>query len=243
MDHLIYTAMSGASRALTAQQIHANNLANVNTVGFRADLDQVTAHHVTGGGFDTRYLVAQQVSGTLFSQGALQQTGRHLDVAIVGEGFIAVRNDNGAEAYSRAGSLQIDLDGRLMLQGRLVTDGTEAITIPEYRDISISSDGLVNIVPAGGGAVQTVGQIKLVNPNVEDIDKKADGLFYSAFAAPIAASQDVVLQSETLEGSNVSSVTEMVASMSVSRIFEMQVKMMSAAEDMATSGNKLIGGS
>lgn len=119
MEKLIYTAMSGAQHTLMAQQIRANNLANVNTAGFRADFERVSAYALAGDG----YLPGDGPRGAGWYRlqgGVLMQTGRKLDVAIRGEGFITVQTADGKEAYTRAGNLESDADGLLTLNGRPV---------------------------------------------------------------------------------------------------------------------------
>lgn len=111
MDRLIYTALSGASQTLYEQQISANNLANVNTNGFRADMAMATNDKVKGGGFDTRYMAQEGASGVNDSTGVAEKTERPLDVAIQGAGYIAVQDKNGNEVYTRNGNIQQDDQG------------------------------------------------------------------------------------------------------------------------------------
>lgn len=120
MDRLIYTALSGASQTLYEQQISANNLANVNTNGFRADMAMATNNKVKGGGFDTRYMAQEGASGVNDSTGVAEKTERPLDVAIQGAGYIAVQDKNGNEVYTRNGNIQQDDQGQLTIDGNLV---------------------------------------------------------------------------------------------------------------------------
>ena len=106
MDKALYVAMTGAKHNMRAQTAHANNLANINTTGFKADFAQARSMPVYyGDGQPTRAYALAESPATDFSQGALIDTGRELDVAIKGEGFIAVQSPDGSEAYTRAGSL------------------------------------------------------------------------------------------------------------------------------------------
>ena len=149
MEKLIYTAMSGAQHTLMAQQIRANNLANVNTTGFRADFERVSAYALTGDGYQSRVMAREEMAGTNFKAGALMQTGRKLDVAIRGEGFLAVQTPDGKEAYTRAGNLEADADGLLTLNGRPVLGEGGELVLPAYRDISFGKDGTLSITPSG----------------------------------------------------------------------------------------------
>lgn len=151
MEKLIYTAMSGAQHTLMAQQIRANNLANVNTAGFRADFERVSAYALTGDGYQSRVMAKEEMAGTNFKAGPLMQTGRKLDVAIRGEGFLAVQTPDGKEAYTRAGNLEADADGLLTLNGRPVLGEGGELVLPAYRDISFGKDGTLSITPPGGG--------------------------------------------------------------------------------------------
>ena len=113
MDKLIYVAMTGAKQALEQQASTANNLANVNTTGFRAQLDQFRAVPLLGDGLPTRTFVIDSSVGSDFSAGAIQKTGRDLDVAVQGSGWIAVQAPDGSEAYTRNGSMQLNENGEL----------------------------------------------------------------------------------------------------------------------------------
>ncbi|AMQ41451.1 MULTISPECIES: lateral flagellar basal-body rod protein LfgF [Aeromonas] len=242
MEKLIYTAMSGAQHTLMAQQIRANNLANVNTAGFRADFERVSAYALTGDGYQSRVMAKEEMAGTNFKAGPLMQTGRKLDVAIRGEGFLAVQTEDGKEAYTRAGNLEADADGLLTLNGRPVLGEGGELVLPAYRDISFGKDGTLSITPPGGGARLDVGRLKLVNPEPAELVKGHDGLFRMRQGEDAEVSDQVVMASGFLEGANVNAVDELVSSMSLTRNFELQVKLMKAADDQARQGAKLISG-
>ncbi|GAA4888659.1 flagellar basal-body rod protein FlgF [Ferrimonas pelagia] len=242
MDKLLYTAVSGASRTLEAQAIRANNLANANTAGFRADLERVQHHQLDGVGQPTRVLAQTQSAGTSLSSGAMMATGRDLDVAIQGEGWFTVQVDDG-EAYTRAGGFTLTDDGLLQLDGRLVMGIDGPLQLPEYRELEISKDGSVSVMPAEGGLTEEIGQLKLVNPDSALMSKASDGLM--RFDGGVAAPQDeeVATVSGFLEGSNVQAIDELLASMNLGRQFEVQIKLMKSAETLAQAGNRLVRGS
>ncbi|MGL6165417.1 MAG: lateral flagellar basal-body rod protein LfgF, partial [Aeromonas veronii] len=212
MEKLIYTAMSGAQHTLMAQQIRANNLANVNTAGFRADFERVSAYALTGDGYQSRVMAKEEMAGTNFKAGPLMQTGRKLDVAIRGEGFLAVQTEDGKEAYTRAGNLEADADGLLTLNGRPVLGEGGELVLPAYRDISFGKDGTLSITPPGGGARLDVGRLKLVNPDPVELVKGHDGLFRMRQGGDAESSEQVVMASGFLEGANVNAVDELVSS-------------------------------
>lgn len=167
---LLYTALSGAEQSQTAMNIRANNLANVNTNGFKADIARAVAYKIEGAGYATRYLSQSTASGTNFAAGELEKTGRSLDIAIQGEGYIAVQTPGGAEAYTRAGSMTLDSEGRAFINGNAVVADGAQLTFPEYQSIEIGSDGTVTAITLGGAQVQ-VGLIKLIKPEAGSMRK------------------------------------------------------------------------
>ncbi|MFQ2270005.1 lateral flagellar basal-body rod protein LfgF [Aeromonas enteropelogenes] len=242
MEKLIYTAMSGAQHTLMAQQIRANNLANVNTAGFRADFERVSAQALTGDGYQSRVMAREELAGTDFKAGVLMQTGRPLDVAIRGDGFFTVQSADGKESYTRAGNLTQDADGLLTLNGRPVLGDGGELVLPAYRDIHFGKDGTLSVTPPGGGARLEVGRLKLVNPDTRELVKGPDGLFRQRQGEDAEMSDEVVMASGFLEGANVNAVDELVSSMALTRNFELQVKLMKSADDQARQGARLISG-
>lgn len=242
MERLIHTAVSGAELAQTALRITANNLANVNTVGFKADMEQARALQVTGEGFRTRFQAQLQPVATDLSAGAVMETGRDLDLAVSAEGLIAVSDANGNEAYTRAGELQVGADGRLTVHGFTVQGLGGDIQLPEFGDIDISADGTLNLLPVGGGVIEQDERIKLVSARDVVLVKGEDGLLRAKDGNPLEQDPTVTVRSGVLEGSNVNAVEEMVSTMNISRQFELNLKMMKTADELAVSGNKLISG-
>ncbi|WP_343550783.1 flagellar basal body rod protein FlgF [Pantoea sp.] len=243
MDRLIYTAVSGANRSLSQQMIHANNLANANTEGFRADLERATAQAVPGAGYDSRYQVRSVNGGINMAHGALQETGRELDIGIKGAGLIAVREGR-REVYTRNGHIDIDDAGNLSIAGKALLGEDGPIQLPAFSQVAIGDDGTITIVPEDGNvaAAIDVERIKLVDIPTGQLRKNNEGwLIANRLTAP--RSENVQLASQHLEASNVSAVNEMVQTMSLSRQFEAQIKMMKAAETLAQAGNRLLRGS
>jgi len=241
MDRLGYTAMTAASRTMLSLQVRANNLANANTPGFRADLERVQAVAVEGYGYDSRYMALVENAGVSLAPGQLVATGRALDVAVKGEGLFAVEYGNG-EAYTRHGSLQIDADGRLTIQGRPVLGEGGAIVLPEHEQVAIGADGVISIKPPGEAEMVEVDRLRLVQAPAAALIKNANGLLVRQDGAPAEAAEQAMVVSGFLESSNVSAIDELTATMSLNRLFETQVKMMKAAEDLAEAGNRAIRG-
>ena len=246
MDRLIYTAMSGAKSALDRQAVVANNLANASTVGFRADISVYRSAPVDGAGLPTRASVIESAPATDFSSGALIDTGRALDVAITGGGFIAIEGNNGVEAYTRAGSFEIDADGTLVTKGgqKVLGDGGP-IAIPPNTAVSIARDGTVSGVPTQPpiSGVTVLGRIKLVNPDERSLAKGADGLFRLKDGSTADVDEKVALTSGAVEGGNVNPAGAMIDMIAMARAFEMQMKLISGGEDNDKNANRLLAAS
>lgn len=240
MDALIFTLMSGAERGLRAQQIHANNLANLDTGGFRADLELATSRAVSGYGYDARHMSQLQANAVASREGVMRATGQDLDVAISGQGYFAVQFGD-AEAYTRAGHFTVDQDGQLTLDGRAVLGDGGPIVLPPFARVQIATDGVISIQAPGQFELQQVDRLRLVKPEPAEVTKNQAGLIVARNGEPLPADETVVVRSGHLEGSNVSAIEEMIAVMNLTREFEIQMKLYRAADAMAESGNRLVG--
>jgi flagellar basal-body rod protein FlgF len=243
MDRLIYTSMSGAKYLLERQATLSNNLANAGTTGFRADTVGLRAVPAVSAQAGTRVFTVETTTGADFSQGPLSATGRTLDVAIQGQGWLAVQASDGSEAYTRDGALQVGPDGVLQLANGLQVQGTGGpISIPaDAQSILIGGDGTVTVKAASSKTPTSVGQLKLVNPPTSDLVKGSDGLFRTQTGDPAEADASVKAVDGTLEGSNVNVVEAMVGMIAASRQFEMQMKMLSTAEQNEQKAGTVIG--
>ncbi|MFI3157375.1 MAG: flagellar basal-body rod protein FlgF [Methylococcaceae bacterium] len=246
MDRSLYIAMSGAKQSLQAQNSNANNLANMQTTGFKSDLEWFRTRPVTGAGYPTRAYAMIEKPGTDFSTGALQTTGRDLDVAINGEGWIAVQGGDydSKEAYTRAGDLRITPEGLLKTGAGLQILGQNGpITVPPAEKVTIGSDGTISIIPMGSGNATTlveIGRIKLVKPEMNGMEKQGDGLLHAKNGQPVAASADVSLSSGVLEGSNVNAFVAMIEMMELAKNFELQTKVMKNVDENSAVSAKLM---
>lgn len=241
MQDYLYTAMNGAKHVLASQQVHANNLANVSTNGFKQDIATAQSYQVKGAGFETLVTVETAGTSSNLKAGQMVRTGRELDVAVKGDGFLSVLDRDGNEAYTRAGSLQLDANGQVFSNGNQVVGAGGPLIIPENQGVSVGATGEISALIPGGGLAQ-VGMLKLVNPPGQMV-KGADGLFRTENGAPLGDDPNVVVLSGHLEESNVNAVESMVANMALSRDFDMQLKMMKAADENSQAGSKLIRGS
>ncbi|WP_120994459.1 flagellar basal body rod protein FlgF [Stutzerimonas urumqiensis] len=242
MDRLGYTAMTAASRTMLSLQVRSNNLANVSTPGFRADMERAQAVEVEGYGYDSRHMALVENNGVNMAAGPLMATGRDLDFAVQGSGLIAVQDVDG-EAYTRQGSMQIDAEGRLTLNGRAVLGEGGPIVLPEHDKVEIGNDGTVSIMAPGDWLMAEVDRIRVVDVPAANLVKNEAGLLVTRDGAAAEALENPRLVAGHLESSNVSAIDELVATMSLNRLFETQVKMMKAAEDLSDAGNRMIRGS
>jgi flagellar basal-body rod protein FlgF len=244
MDRSLYIAMSGAKQTLLAQTANANNLANTQTTGFKSDLEQFRSRPVFGAGFPTRVYAMNDKPGVDFSTGAMQTTGGDLDVAINGEGYLAVQGADGKEAYTRAGDLHITPEGFLQTGAGLPVLGQDGpILIQPAEKVTIGSDGTISIIPLGSGNATTqveVGRIKLIKSASETLEKSTDGLLRAKDGQPVTASADVRLAQGVLEGSNVNAISAMVDMIELARNFELQTKVMKSVDENSAVGAKLM---
>jgi flagellar basal-body rod protein FlgF len=243
MDRMLYIGMSGAKESLLAQGLNAHNLANVSTTGFRQDLQQARSMPVFGPGHPSRAYAMTERPGINFEPGAIETTGRDLDIAIEQDGWIAIQSPDGSEAYTRAGNMRLTSTGLLVTgSGHPVLGNAGPVVIPPAEKMTISSDGNITIHPLGqaADALAVVDRIKLVNPNNQDLEKGEDGLFRQKNGQPAAADANVKVIPGALERSNVSVVESMVKMIELSRNFDMQMKSIKTAEENARSSDVLL---
>ena len=243
MDRLAYIAMTGARHIMEQQGNVAHNLANATTTGFRAQLDSFRAVPVQGDGLPTRAYVVDSTAGTDFTPGQTQQTGRDLDVAINGKGWLAVQMSDGSEAYTRHGSLKVSENGILQTHDGVNIQGQGGpITIPPDVGITIAKDGTVASIATGikPGASTILGQIKLVNPPEQNLQRGEDGLFRQKNGVDADTDPNVEVIGRSLEGSNVNVVEAMVNMIGLARSFESQMSLLKNAENNATKASQLL---
>jgi flagellar basal-body rod protein FlgF len=243
MDRSVYVAMTGATQTMRAQAEVAHNLANANTTGFKAELSAFQSLPVQGDGLQTRINGVAQGIGFDTTQGNQMATGNDLDIAVQGNGWIAVQTPDGNEAYTRAGNLRIDADGLLTdMRGNAVMGGGGPITIPQAASVKIGGDGTISVVPLGQSpnTLTTTDRIKLVNPGDEQLQAGSDGLMHTRDGNPAEADANVRVVSGELESSNVNPSEVLVKMISLSREYEMQVRSIKSADENAQSASKLL---
>jgi flagellar basal-body rod protein FlgF len=241
MDKLIFTAVSGAERLMRAQQVHANNLANLDTAGFRASMEVATNQQLGGYGYDDRHMSSMQADMISTRAGSVRETGRPLDVAIGGQGYLAVQYGDG-EAYTRSGEIEIGSDGALSVHGHPLLGEGGPIVLPQHTAVEIATDGTISVLTEGATQMQVVDRLRLVNATGAELTKNEAGLVVSRDGGNLPADPNVKVRPRALEGSNVSAVEEMVATMNLNRSFEVQMRLFKASDSMNETGNKLIAG-
>ena len=238
MDRMIYLSMSGAKATMQRQDTLANNLANVSTPGFRAELQAFRAVPVLGSGASTRVYSLETTTGYDASPGAITATGRNLDVAAKGNSWLTVQALDGTEAYTRGGALEVSADGTLTTRSGLPVMGDGGpLQVPPNAAVSIGADGTVS-AKGSDGKNSAIGKLKLVTPETP-LTRGDDGLFRGA-DGDLSADDTARVQDGALEGSNVSAVESMVAMIAAARQFEAQMKMIQTAEADEKAASQLL---
>ncbi|MCX8048212.1 MAG: flagellar basal body rod protein FlgF [Methylohalobius sp.] len=243
MDRSLFISMSGAKETLLAQAIVTSNLANADTVGFKADFEQFRSLPVFGPGYPSRVYALTERPATEFNSGSIHTTGRELDIAIDGEGWLAVQAPDGSEAYTRRGDLQLSPQGLLQTGDGLAVLGQNGpIAIPPAQKLEIAPDGTISIVPLGAkpDVSAVIDRIKLVRPSPEQLEKGQDGLIRLKNGGTANADASVALIPGALENSNVNSVQALVEMIELARRFELQIQMMKTAEEDSQASSKLL---
>ena len=259
-------AFSTAATGMTAQQMIvdtiSNNLANMNTVGFKkSQVDfqdlmyvklqeagrNIAAGVVAPSGFEIGSGVSPASTMKLFTQGDMDNTGRNLDIAIQGDGFLSITTPNGVR-YTRDGALRVNATGALVnASGYAVSP---AITIPaDARSIGIGPDGTVSVFSGSSNVPNNVGQLTLVRfANPSGLSSEGGNLLAETPASGSATSGTPgqnglgAIQQGYLERSNVQMVTELVNLITAQRAYETNSRAIKAGDDMLTTANRLIGG-
>ncbi|MDH4275157.1 MAG: flagellar basal body rod protein FlgF [Gammaproteobacteria bacterium] len=243
MDRMLYIGMSGAKESFLALAQNNHNLSNIATTGFRAELAQFRSQPVFGPGMPTRAYAMDERPGMDLRAGPLINTGRDLDVAIKGDGWIAVQARDGEEAYTRAGDFQVTNLGMLVTGNGLPVIGNGGpIALPAAENVIIQPDGSIAIQPIGQGAnaLVVVDRIKLVKPNTDNLQKGEDGLIRTRDGQNAAPSTLVSVVSGALEGSNVTPADALVKMVQYQRHYELQVKSMATAKENDQSSQTLL---
>ena len=235
MDRLIYTSLTAMRGSMARQTAIANNLANANTPGFRADLAEAQTVWLESQQLNTRAFSSEEVQAADMKAGTVIATGRDLDIALSGDSMLAVQAKNGEIGYTRRGDLMLSSTGLLTTgDGRPVQGAQGPLTLPPSDAINIDDQGRVWTVPAGGDATQPqqLDQLLLVSPAGSDVVKGVDGLFRVRGGGTLPADPDARVITRSLENSNVSATEALVEMIEASRSWDTQLKLLNDARDM-----------
>lgn len=243
MDRLIYTAVSGLSASMVRQRMIASNMANAQTIGFRAELMRQTPVTLEGDGLEARALADGAVFGALMRPGAMVRTARDLDVACTGDAMLAVQAADGTEVYTRRGDLSVSASGLLQNgEGLPVIGQGGPITVPPGSRLTIAPDGGVMLsdpaVPEQ--APVQIDRIKLADWRGSEIEKDLAGLFRVVGGGALPADEDARLEVGSLEQSNVNASEVLVEMVEAQRLFEIRTKLISTARDIDQGGASLM---
>jgi len=243
MDRGLYVAMTGAKQIMQAQAVNNHNIANINTVGFRADAVSFVSQPIYGVGYPTRVNAVASDGGTDYSTGVMQSTGRELDVAVNGKGYIAVQGLDGKEAYTRAGDLRVTADGAVTTASGLpVLTEQGPLNVPPATDVTIGSDGTVSVLPLGltPSAISQTDIVKLVNPPEQSLQKGDDGLLRLKDGSKAPTDSTVRLSSGMLESSNVNAAQSLINMIELQRLYEFQIKSMTSSDQNEQTAEQLM---
>jgi flagellar basal-body rod protein FlgF len=243
MDRMIYVAMTGARESLRSQTGASHNVANVSTIGFRAIQERLGSAPVAGPGLPTRVNSVGVPAGINSRNGEIQQTGRNLDLAIQGKGWLAVQDDTGRELYTRAGNLRINANGMLeTAAGYAVAGSGGPVTIPPNEQLYIGDEGQVSVVGLGqpAQALAEVARLKLVSPDETRLTPRGDGVYALPEGEGAAPDPTIRVASGQLESSNVNVTEALVQMIELGRHYELQVRAMNAAESADTTAARLL---
>ena len=243
MDRLIYTSLTAMRGSMARQTATANNLANAQTPGFRAEISEAQSLWLRGDGANTRAFASENVITADMRTGTITHSGRDLDIALAGDAMLTVQAPNGEESYTRRGDLQISANGLLTTgDGHPVQGSAGPITLPPYDSLAIDAEGRIHIVPAGGDAAQPqeIDRLRLVTPTGSDIVKGLDGLFRVKDGGILPDDPDARVINRSIEGSNVNATIALVEMIEASRSWDTQLKLIGDARDLDAASTDLM---
>ena len=243
MDRLIYTAYSGMTGSTVRQRVIASNMANAQTVGFRAELMTTTPMTLKGPSLEARAMTDGEVRGASMAQGSLIETGNPLDVSLTGDTMLSLQAEDGSEVYSRRGDLAVSAGGVLQNgDGRPVIGEGGLITVPLGSKVTISADGGVSVAnpEAPTQPPQLVGRIKIASTTGSRIEKGLDGLFRVSGGGVLPQDEEAKLAVGSLEQSNVDPTRVLVEMVEAQRLFDIRTKVVAQAKEIDESSASLM---
>ena len=243
MDRLIWTAVSGMNASLARERVIANNMANSQTPGFRAEVMASTPMTLEGSPLEVRTLTDAAVYGAQMDQGAVVQTARPLDVALQGDGLLTVQASDGSEAYTRRGDLAVSPAGLLTNGDGLAVVGENGpISVPPNSTVTIAADGAVLVASGTDPAVppQQAARLKLVSWRGSEIAKGLDGQFRVTGGGTLPQDAEARVVPGALEQSNVRPSQVLIEMVEAQRLFDMRTKLVATAKELDEGGASLM---
>jgi flagellar basal-body rod protein FlgF len=243
MDRLIFTAASGMTAAMTRQRVVAANLANAQTIGFRAETLQSTPMTLDGPQLQVRAMNQTQVRGANMKPGSIIETGNPLDIAMMGDAMLTVQTSDGGEAYSRRGDLTVSATGVLQNGDGLPVMGQNGpITVPPGAKVAISPEGGVMVAnpDTPDEPPAQVDKLKLTNWRGSRIEKDLNGLFRVSGGGVLPVDETAGVMVGSLEQSNVQPTEVLVEMVEAQRSFDIRTKLISTARELDEGGASLM---
>lgn len=243
MDRLIYTAVSGMNASLNRERVIASNMANAQTIGFKAEILQATPMTLDGPQIEVRSMSSTEVSGASMKEGSINQTGNALDIALRGDAMLAVQADDGQESYTRRGDLSVTVTGVLQNgEGLPVIGENGPITVPPGSNVTIAPDGgvLVSDSTQPGEPPERVDRLKLVSTTGTKITKDIAGQFRVPGGGVLPVDENARVTPGSLEQSNVNPSEVLVEMVSAQRLFDMRTKLVQTAGQLDEAGTRLM---
>lgn len=243
MDRLIYTAVSGMSDSMVRERVIASNMANTSTIGFKAEKLYTTPVTLKGPALEARAMAEGEVKSADMSAGNITQTGRKLDIALLGDAMMAVQSADGTESYTRRGDLTVSPTGVLENgDGRPVIGNGGPITVPLDAQITIGPDGMVLVANLENPNLppQPTDRIKLASPSGTTIAKGLDGLFRVVGGGVLPADENARTIPGSLEQSNVNPSEVLTQMIQAQRLYDIRTKLIATAKEVDQSGTSLL---
>jgi flagellar basal-body rod protein FlgF len=243
MDRLVYTAVSGMNASMMRERMTASNMANAQTIGFKAEVMRAETVTLDGPQLDVRAMNRSEVKGANMKEGAIVETGRPLDVAMTGNTMLAVQSVDGQEAYTRRGDLSISTTGVVENgEGLPVLGETGPLMVPPGSTVSISQDGSVMVrdpaVPEQ--APQKIDRLKLVSTAGSQLEKDLAGVFRVPGGGVLPVDDNAKVIPESVEQSNVNSSEVLVDMIESQRLFDLRTKLVSTAKELDEGSSRLM---
>ncbi|MGE4302976.1 MAG: flagellar basal body rod protein FlgF [Novosphingobium sp.] len=243
MDRLIYTAVSGMNASLNRERVIASNMANAQTIGFKAEILQATPMTLEGPQLNVRSMTSTEVSGASMKDGEVAQTGNPLDIALQGDAMLAVQSPDGQESYTRRGDLSVTVTGVLQNgEGLPVIGNNGPITVPPGSKVTISPDGNVLLTDPNARDLppQAIDRLKLVSTTGTQIAKDLAGQFRVQGGGILPVDENARVIPGSLEHSNVNASEVLVEMISAQRLFDMRTKLVQTASQLDEAGARLM---